>query len=671
MAKNILEVDINSYCEGAMSTSIIGIDIARGSPLAKEAPEYAVVVLRDVEIEKHASVSVFKLLRLIERENPDIVGVDNIYELAGDKRALVALLKKFPPHTRLVQVTGSEKPEPLVRIAQRYGISFDRLNPVEEAEAIARLAALGIGSEVSVFEDRTILRVSRARSPGRGGWSQNRYRRKMHGDVLQKVREIEREFKDKGLKFDLRVKQAFGGYSSGEFMVEAKKAEVGLKEHRYENVQIKVEAVEREGIKFNPLMRKHKYAIVGIDPGTTTAIAILDLDGNLKSAVSSRTFSFADVVEHISASGDPLVIATDVVPTPATVEKAKRVFNAVLFTPPAEVSTEEKVNLAKRFGYANDHERDAIAAAILAYNSYKSKFAQVEKKCPPLLSIDEIKAMVVRGISVDSAILQLSSPKEVEVKEAEPEAVEKPVNIEEIRSELKRHAEQIERLKNFVEELKAEIEAKDEEILALRRHAEALKAGEKREIKKAKEIELRDKEIARLRDEIGKFKELSSQLEARMNRLKRIKTMEASGRALPVKIVSAFAKEAIQQVEREFGIKPGDIIFLEDASGGGAGTAELLIEKQISAVITASEMSHIAWERFIEASIPVLTLEDVPVSSAEGFAAVEPEKLKMAIANYRAMIEKLKAERKAEMIESLLREYKVERTREIKKKEEP
>lgn len=646
-------------------TCIIGIDIAKGSPLAKEGAEYAAAVLRDGVLEKHEGISVFKLLRLIEHEKPEIVAVDNIHELAADKSELALLLRKFPPHTKLVQVTGSEKPEPLARIAQRYGIAFDRLNPAEEAIAIAKLAALGIGYEVSVFEDKTIVKVSRARSLGKGGWSQNRYKRKVHGEVLQRVREIEKEIRDKGLKFELKVNKAFGGYASGEFIVEAKKAEVGVKEQRSENVQVRVKAVERAGIKFNPLMRRHRYIIVGIDPGTTTAIAILDLNGDLKSIISSRVFSFADIVEHISAGGDPLVIATDVTPPPAAVERVKRVFNAVLYTPPRFISAEEKINLAKRFGYANDHERDAIAAALLAFNSYKSKFAQIEKKAPVPLNIEELKAMVVRGTSVDSAILQLTSSKveapEPEQMEVEREKASAEVEVEEFKRELKRYSEQIERLKSFVEELKAELRSKDSEILALMEQMEALKTAETREIKKAKAIELREREITRLKAEIERLKEINTQLEMRMDRLKQIKALEAKGEAMPVKIISAFARDAILQAEREFGIKKGDVIYLEDASGGGAGTAELLIEKQIEAVIASGEMSHIAREKFQEANIPVLSPSEVQVNKAEGFAVVDPEKLRVAILNYKKRVERLKAEEKARMIESLLREYKAER----------
>ena len=86
----------------------------------------------------------------------------------------------------------------MTKIAKWHGMIFDRLNPLEEAEACARLAAKGIGQALSAFEDRTYVKVSRRRSPGRGGWSQNRYYRKIHGAVKGLSREVEKQLREAG-----------------------------------------------------------------------------------------------------------------------------------------------------------------------------------------------------------------------------------------------------------------------------------------------------------------------------------------------------------------------------------------------------------------------------------------------------------------------------------------
>jgi predicted RNase H-like nuclease (RuvC/YqgF family) len=116
--------------------------------------------------------------------------------------------------------------------------------------------------------------------------------------------------------------------------------------------------------------------------------------------------SSSDVIEWIAARGRSLVVATDVFPTPGSVEKVKRAFNAVLYSPGGDIPAEEKIALGKEFGYKNDHERDALAAAISAFKKYRNKFLLVEKKVPSEIDPDEVKALVVRGYSIENAIAE-------------------------------------------------------------------------------------------------------------------------------------------------------------------------------------------------------------------------------------------------------------------------
>ena len=88
----------------------------------------------------------------------------------------------------------------------------------------------------------------------------------------------------------------------------------------------------------------------------------------------------------------------------------KRAFNAVLFSPGADIPAEEKIALGREFGYKNDHQRDALAAASSAFKKYRNKFLQVERKAPPEIDTDEVKALVVRGYSIENAIAELVSP---------------------------------------------------------------------------------------------------------------------------------------------------------------------------------------------------------------------------------------------------------------------
>ncbi len=336
---------------------IFGIDIAKGSVRAKGSPGYAVVVLRGSEIEHHRMVSLHKFLRMVWKDKPGIIAVDNIYELASDRRGLIALISRLPAHTKLVQVTGGEHLTPLTKLAREQGLSFDRFDPNDEALVCAKLAQLGIGDEVSAFEDRAVIKVSRARSPGRGGWSQNRYRRKVHGHVRQKAREIEdalqEQSKKAGFTYSQNIIEGFGGYSKSEFYVDAPRNHIHINPGKYGDVQVTVKSIERDAMVFKPLAtRKRDYIIVGIDPGTTTAIAVITLDGELRMLHSGRMMPMSEVIEMIAEQGRPLIIASDVFPTPNTVEKIRRAFNAVLGTPSDLLTSGNKIELARPFGYS-------------------------------------------------------------------------------------------------------------------------------------------------------------------------------------------------------------------------------------------------------------------------------------------------------------------------------
>ncbi|HLB70686.1 MAG: DUF460 domain-containing protein [Candidatus Methanoperedens sp.] len=651
---------------------IMGIDIAKGSLHSKERPGYAVAILRDGEVENHRMVSLHKFLRMAWKEKPHIIAVDNVHELASDRHDLVLLLQKLPASTKLVQVTGGEHPEPLIKLAKQQGFSFDRFDPGSEALACARLAELGIGHEVSAFEDKTIIKISRARSLGKGGWSQNRYRRKVHDHVRQKAKEIEeyldQQSKARGFTYKREVKERFGGYSKAEFLVDAPRSQLHISSGKYGDVQVSAKSIERDALEFKPLKtRKRDYIIAGVDPGTTTALAVLTLEGELRKLHSSRTISIPEVIEMIAEEGRPLIIASDVFPAPNSVEKIRRAFNAVPGSPEDIITTEDKIEMAKPFEYSNPHERDAIAAAVSVFRKNKNRFEQIKKKLPPGVNADEAIAQVVRGRSVDVVIHELTKKKRMEpeiqtVKEKTDE------DASHFRETLRRSDETIRELKNYQDELKAELEEKGNKIKELEELINRHRALIYRELKKEKEIKIRDKEIAHLRGMVSDTNKRISFLNRRINKLKKMRRLEISGRILPVKIISAFTRDSILMTREMFGIKKDDVILLKDASGGGTMTARMLADFGVRAVIICNEMSHAAEEELFKLNVPVLQAKEVNLQfdSAEDLAMVSPDDIKRAIEEWVRKAEKRRMAAKEEWLESLMGEYRSERRRGIK-----
>lgn len=644
---------------------IFGVDIVRGSGRSREAPRYALVILNG-EVERYPSISLFKLLRMVRQYRPDILAVDSIQELAPNRKALIAFLKRLPPEVRLVQVTGNEHQEPLVKLAKEKGIVFNPVIPEEEAFACACLAAMGVGYVVSVFEDRTIIKVSRARSPGRGGWSQNRYRRKVQGKVREKVREIEQKLRD--MDYEARLTEGFGGLVNGTFVVNSRRSELGIHSSREEDVQVAVTSVEKDKIEYIPLDRRREHIIVGVDPGTTIAVAVLNLDGELKGLISSRVMSVPDVVGYIREKGKPVVVATDVVPPPATVEKIKRSFKATMFVPNERIPVDEKVKLARPYGYGNDHERDALAAAVKAYNAYKNKFAQIDRKAPAHMT-DHVKAMAVSGKAIDTAIEMLKPrperPRPQERAAAHTQDAGATARLEELREQLRRKDEQIRNLQSYISDLKRDMRQIERRIEWQNKKIDDLQQRGLEDVRKDKEITIRDREIGRLKKEIYDERKRNAELRSNIDRLKQIWVLEFRGDKSPVKIVENLSKDAIAACDRKLGLKPGDIVFVRDA-GGGTQSATMLIERGVKAVIRGTYMSHLAEEKFQEARVPVIPKEDVGLKIVDEFAVIDPKKLDAAIGRWKDAMAQTEKEKNAEWFQGIIEDYKSERRREFR-----
>jgi len=131
-------------------------------------------------------------------------------------------------------------------------------------------------------------------------------------------------------------------------------------------------------------MRKSKFLIVGIDPGITTGLCILDLNGNFIHSESSRELDIKKVVKRISEYGIPILIACDVNRAPKLVEKVAAKFQSKIFTPEDDLSVELKRSLTEGIKVRDDHERDAIASAFLAFRRNKNFFEKVDEELKSL-----------------------------------------------------------------------------------------------------------------------------------------------------------------------------------------------------------------------------------------------------------------------------------------------
>jgi len=648
--------------------SVFGIDIVKGSVRSRSRrPMYALVRIVDGTIVSESTVSMFRLFRLLSEERPDILAVDSIQEIATDQHELFFFLQGLPPQTKLVQVTGGEKKETLGKVAARFNISFDRFDPFAEARTSARVASLGAGAEVIAFENESEVVVSRHRSPGRGGWSQNRYVRKIHGAVQLKGREIEQQLAAAGLRYEKKETKAFGGCSRVAFTVYAPRREVPVSTYRGADVQVRISGKRLERIRYRPLSGKPRYLIVGIDPGTTTAVAALDLDGNLMLLSSSRQMNMSGVIESLYKAGKPLVVASDVQDMPYSVEKIRRAFSAIPYSPKQDTSVDAKLALTANFPYENVHERDALSAALDAFHQYDAKFRNLLRRVPPGHDLDEVRARVIRGQALDQVLGDLAA---VRAPAAVPESAPVPV--------LARQDERVrvldgivKRLRSYTAELEETIKAREYEIHRLQGRLRAVHDKRDLELAKDTEITKRDAIIQSLKKRLRKEERHSRTLAKRVDRIKSFAELSLDGDALPVKVMDALTREGLRRLDEDTGIRDGDIVFVQKSDGWGKGIIKDIADAKVGAIVLPAYVLdgrdlHIV-PAFREAGIPVLAANDagVQVKGKKGLAA--KDQFEGALSRWKEEQAQFVREKESSKIEHMFKEYKSERGKEVKK----
>ncbi|HJX56543.1 MAG TPA: DUF460 domain-containing protein [Methanoregula sp.] len=646
---------------------VFGIDIIKGSVRSRSRrPMYALVRMEGHTIESESEVSLFRLFRLLNEEQPDILAVDSLQEIAADQHDLFFFLQALPTQTRLVQVTGGERKETLGKVAARYNISFNRFDPFAEARTTAQVASLGAGAEVIAFENESEVVVSRHRSPGKGGWSQNRYVRKIHGAVQLKGREIEMDLVAAGLRYEKKVTRAFGGCSRVSFRVFAKRDQVPVSTYRGADIQVRISGKRLERIQFRPLSAKPRYLIVGIDPGTTTAVAAVDLDGNLLHLASSRQMSMGDVVESLYRVGKPIIVASDVQEMPHSVEKIRRAFSAVSYTPKQDVSVETKIELTAPFPYANDHERDALSAALDAYRQYRHRFQNLIKRIPPGHDLDEVRARVIRGQSLDQVIGDMNSV-------SPAPAVEVPSVLVEVKHDEKVRVldGMVKRLRTFVADLQEEIKEKDYEIQRLQARVRKILTAQDAQLAKDTEVVKKDAVIQSLKKKVHREERRNRILSKRLVRIRQFAELSMEGEVLPVKVMDTLTKDGLRRLTDDAGIHEGDIIHVTRLDGWGRSVVKDLAEARVGAVITGAaalaDSDPQMKKAFREAGIPLLSDKDanVQVRGKQGLAG--KEMFEKALERWQEDQVHHEREKKSEMIEHIFKEYKSERGKEVRK----
>jgi len=363
-----------------------------------------------------------------------------------------------------------------------------------------------------------------------------------------------------------------------------------------------------------------KPIIVGFDPGTTAALAILDTKGEILLLKSKRGFKKGEIIDAITRIGKPLIVAGDRYPLPKSVEKLASSLGCRYYHPRKSLSNADKVKLVEDFKerIEDDHERDALASALEAFKAHSSVFERTENILSSLgLSdlYDRIVELVITGKveniteAINRSLNKMREKRKVpKIKE---KIVVKPVSksVAELEKRIKGLGKDVQILKKYNESLKEKLRDSQERVKHFKK-----KLKQKLDIDSIGTIR---KNIDRLMDELEESKSL-------INRLKLFRKYQLGG-FIPIIELDEITLERVKEFDQKMDLENRVVLV------NNPNNAQILNDYKIRALIAQKEPS----ERILEkVNFPIIVKEDISIEKMKNILVVKrelfEEKLKKA-----------------------------------------
>jgi len=378
-----------------------------------------------------------------------------------------------------------------------------------------------------------------------------------------------------------------------------------------------------------------KPIIVGYDPGTTAALAIIDTKGEILFLKSKRSFKKGEMIDTITDMGKPLLVAGDRRPIPKSVEKMARTLGCRPFYPRKSLSISEKKWIVRGFKdeIEDNHEKDALASALYAFKHYSRLFKRtrdaLESQGLSKLYDKVLKTVVTGNVeNIAEAINTiLKTRKKIEVPKVDKKIIaEKRVldkTVSRLQEKIKRLERDIRILKDSNEKLKKRLRIGEKDIRYYRKKLEEkIDLGQLASIKK-KTDQLEDE----LKGSVGLIKKLKLFRKIELKNYYPIIELE--------EIRDNIAKDLDQNVDLE-----DRVILAENTEN-----AQILNDYDIKALIALDSPT----ERILEkVDFPVIVKKDISIEKVKNISAVKKQELEECIKKARkaGFIQLLKAHKK-------------------------
>lgn len=366
--------------------------------------------------------------------------------------------------------------------------------------------------------------------------------------------------------------------------------------------------------------------IVGIDPGITTAYAILDVNGHIRKLKSSKDLALNNLLAEITNEGKVIVIGADVKHVPGLIEKFSAKVGAKVMLPEEDMKVGFKERITKEYNPRDDHQRDALAAALCAFKEVHPTLQKIDETLKRLgkehLSA-EVKIKVLNGFTIGNALAALEWPEDEEVikKCRIKTAFKKPSRLVEENARLRKENTRL-------ADKAAYLDGKMRELLKKINNLSEKKAGGIIKFKN-KKIEFLNQEISGQKKEIMRIRQ---ELKSTTTLL-----LETRHKVMAKKLKTLGWEEVSKTVQ------DGDILVVDDVNSFSDRSLQLLKQK-VSVIIYRKPPT----KELLKRGFLFVNAAHIPLRETETLAFIDKEALE-------------RERKKKDMLSTIVREYQEER----------
>lgn len=362
-----------------------------------------------------------------------------------------------------------------------------------------------------------------------------------------------------------------------------------------------------------------RSVIIGYDPGTTAAVAVIDTNKKILLLKSKRYMKREDVTNWVTGIGKPIIVAGDRYPLPKSVEKLASTLGCKPYHPPESLSNLEKWRLVNEFTekIRNDHEKDALASVLKAFEKYSRLFKKTDRILSYLglmESYDKVLEMIILEKAdnitdaVNTILNEMREKREVMIESKKKPLKEVPKEFIKLRKELKQKENDILILKKYNEALKRKLEIMKNQV----------KNEQRKPTKKS------DLKIEKMRKTIDVLREKLEKRESLIERLKSFRKLESEG-YIPIIEIEKIWQDRLATLHRTIGLEDG-VLFIKSFNN-----IHMLNDYNIKAIITQTELDQTVLQKL---NFPVINRKDISIEKIENISVIGQkefeEKLKKA-----------------------------------------